>query len=163
MLMRLAVGSPFATRPMRRLAVQLIALAAIGGPVSAQPAPRRWFFHGSAVADFAFARDTTVAHSGHVSLRVSAAADPSGFAGAMTTFPAAPYLGHHVRFTAFLRTASLGGQGATVWARADGARPTLAFVTTQGTRLVGGTTDWTAVSVEMDVPVGAFTLNFGAL
>ncbi|MFL5620368.1 MAG: S41 family peptidase [Gemmatimonadaceae bacterium] len=147
---------------MRRLAVLLVALAAIAGPVSAQRAPRQWFFNGSALADFEVARDTTIAHSGHVSLRVSAAADPSGFAGAMTMFPAAPYLGRHVRFSAFLRTASLGGQGAAVWARADGARPSLAFVTTQGKRLVGGTTDWTAVSVEMDVPTDALTLFFGA-
>lgn len=147
---------------MSRLALLLVALAAIDGPAVAQPAPRQWFFHGSAVADFQFARDTTTSHTGHASLRVSAAAAPSGFAGAMTTFPAAPYLGRHVRFSAFLRTASLGGQGAAVWARADGARAALAFVTTQGRRVVGGTQDWTEVSVEMDVPNDALALFFGA-
>ena len=160
--MRLAVGFPLATGHMPRLDVLLFVLAAVAGPASAQATPRRWFFNGSALPDFEVTRDTTIAHTGRVSLRVRAAADPSGFAGAMTTFPAAPYLGRHVKFSAFLRTASLGGEGAAVWARADGARPSLAFVTTQGKRVVGGTTDWTAVSVEMDVPSEALTLFFGA-
>ena len=147
---------------MRRLATLLFALTAIAGPALAQRTPRHWFFHGSATADFAFARDTTIAHAGRASVRLTAAADPSGFAGAMTTFPAAPYLGRHVEFSAFLRTASLEGQGAAVWARADGARSTVAFVTTQGTRVVGGSKDWTLVSVEMDVPADAVMLFFGA-
>ena len=103
-----------AIQHMRRLALLPFALAAIDGPALAQPAPRQWFFHGSAVADFEVARDTMIGHTGRASLRVSAAADPSGFAGAMTTFPAAPYLGRHVKFSAFLRTASLAGQGAAV-------------------------------------------------
>src|SRR5215211_7603296 len=147
---------------MRRLVVLPFVLAASADPAFAQRTPRHWFFHGSATADFAFARDTTIAHAGRASVRLSAAADPSGFAGAMTTFPAAPYLGRHVKFSAFLRTATLGGQGAAVWARADGAQSTVAFVTTQGTRVVGGTQDWTAVSVEMDVPTDARGLYFGA-
>ena len=163
MLMRHGVVSSHATAHMPRLAVLLLALAAVADPASAQPAPRQWFFHGSALADFDVARDTTVAHSGRASLRVTAAAEPSGFVGAMTTFLAAPYLGRHVKFSAFLRTASLGEKGAAVWARADGARPGLAFVTTQGTRVVAGTMDWTAVSVEMDVPTDALELFFGAL
>src|SRR5436190_17301426 len=93
MLMRLAVGFPLATGHMPRLAVLLFVLAAVAGPASAQATPRRWFFNGSALPDFEVTRDTTIAHTGRVSLRVRAAADPSGFAGAMTTFPAAPYLG----------------------------------------------------------------------
>ena len=150
------------TRHLRHLVLLLLGPAAIDRPAFAQPAPRQWVFHGSAVADFQFARDTTIAHTGRASLRVSAAADPAGFAGAGTSILAAPYRGRHVRFSAFLRTASLGGQGAAVWARADDARGSLAFVATQGKRVFGGTQDWTEVSVEMDVPKDALALHFGA-
>ena len=164
MLTRCVVPLSLTTRQMPHLGRLLSAVAVIVGPACAsnQPPPRHWRFNGSALADFDVARDTTIAHSGRASLRVSAATDPSGFVGALSSFPAAPYLGRHVKFAAFLRTASLGGQGAAVWARADGARPNLAFVSTQGQRVVGGTTDWTAVSVEMDVPADALTLFFGA-
>lgn len=73
-------GISLVTRRLRRLAGPLFVLAAIARPASAQPTPRHWVFHGSAVADFAFARDTTVGHSARASLRVSAAAEPSSFA-----------------------------------------------------------------------------------
>ncbi|MBV9879718.1 MAG: hypothetical protein JO180_04440 [Gemmatirosa sp.] len=147
---------------MRRLLLAAALALPLALPLAAQPATGpQWMPMGNALPDFEIAVDSAVAHGGRASVRVAASYDPEGFAGVMTTVPAAPYAGRRVRVSGFLRAASLEGQGGTLWARADSATRTVAFATTEGRRRFGGTTDWTPVSVDLDVPASARTLAIG--
>jgi len=123
----------------------------------------RWSVTGSAPVDFHVAVDSVVAHSGRASMRIVAEHEPGGFATLITSLPAAPYAGQRVRLSAYLRTESLSGAGAALWLRADGSAAGSAFVTTQGRRAIVGTTPWSEVAVELDVPPDAATLVLGAL
>ncbi len=145
------------------LAVTVIAVVPRLGPAQSSPQPIRWSGGSSEVADFDFARDTTIAHGGHASVRVHAGDRPTSFANVSATLPAQPYAGHTIRFSVFLRTAELGGGGSNLWARADATnQPNVAFGTPQQTP-VRGTTDWTQVSLSLAIPQNAATLYIGVL
>ena len=161
-------GQPFLEllhmQPSRAALFVPLFVLAHAAPSRAQTSPgARWLTTGSALQDFEIAVDSTVAQGGRWSLRISAAHEPSGFASLVTMVPAAAYVGRRIRVSAMLRTAALGGQGATLWVRADSAGKSVAFSTTQGQRLLSGTTGWRPVSVELDVPSYAAVLSVGAL
>ncbi|MEO8621165.1 MAG: S41 family peptidase [bacterium] len=124
---------------------------------SPPPSAILWQVSGT-VEDFAIARDTNVAHSGHASIRFAADEQPTNFAGILTSMPAAPYEGRRLRVSAQLRGAQLAGKGGVVWARADGGA--LAFSTSQERPLLG-TTDWTPIAITLDVPRGATNVVIG--
>ena len=153
---------------LRRLA-QLVAAAGIAATPSfvwAQvPAPQsgRWGGACGQAGDFEVVADTTIAHTGRTSIRVTADDDPSGFANVCTALPAPAYVGHRIRLSAYLRTANLGGGGAALWARADDANhQSVAFLNTQATP-ARGTNDWKQVSLSLDIPSGAAQLYIGVL
>jgi len=131
------------------------------------PPGTRWIASGSAIEDFRITVDSTVAHSGRSSLRIVATDEPDGFAGVAVYLPVAADAGHRLRVSAYLRAASLEGQGAAVWARVDSSERTTgrvaAFATTQGRVHFGGTMQWTQVSVDLDVPLGTRMIALGAL
>lgn len=144
--------------------VKLVLALLLARPVAGQSTVgARWFVGGDAPQDFQIAVDTDVAHSGRASLRVSADDEPSGFAGVSTSVSAKPYANQRVRVSAYLRTASLAGQGAALWARSDADGKRVAFTTTQGRSYLGGTMEWTPVLVELAVPANASTILVGAL
>src|SRR5665213_2124868 len=138
-------------RPPLPVLLHIVSALFIASPAAATAqvsSSNRWLVTGSAIADFRIVVDTTEAHSGRASLLVSADAVPTGFAAVATVLPAAPYAGQRLQISAFVRTAALGGGGMAVWARADSAGKSIAFVTTMGRRYVGGTIEWTRVSVD---------------
>jgi hypothetical protein len=147
-----------------RPALLAAATLAVADVAAAQaPAATRWGAGGSATDDFRVVVDSAVARGGRASLRLSADEEPGGYSGVSTALPGAPWAGRRVRVSAYLRTAALGGQGAALWARADTAGAPAAFTTTQGRRFLGGTLDWTPVSIELDVPARTSTILLGAL
>jgi len=125
--------------------------------------PVRWMSSAQYPGDFQITRDTTVAHGGRVSIRIHSDEEPSGFANVSATLSPQPFIGHRIRFSVFLRSASLGGGGGMLWARADDANHrSVAFINTQTTP-VRGTTDWAQVSISLDIPASASQLFVGAL
>ena len=114
-------------------------------------------------SEYEITRDTTIAHAGRASVRIRGGEEAAGFGNLSTVFPAQPYVGHRIRFSVFLRAASLNGQGAQLWARADdSAHRSVAFFNS-GATLFRGTTDWTQLSISLDIPVGATQVFVGAL
>ena len=157
-------------RDVRRTLTRSAALVALVLPASGAQAqaqdgePAHWGITGNATARFAFTVDTMVARSGRTSLRVATSDEPGGFGSLVSTLPAASYAGGRVRLTVHVRTDSLAAPGAAVWLRADRtAGEQSAFATTQGRLSLTGTSDWSPVSVELDVPENATRLVFGAL
>jgi hypothetical protein len=147
-------------------AASTLALASLPNVSSAQAAaaaPPRFVGSPGQYADFEITRDTTLAHTGHASIRIRGNEEPAGFANVSAVLPAPPYVGHRVRFSAFLRSSSLGGQGGQLWARADDANhKNLGFVNSQAT-VFRGTTDWTQLAISLDVPPTATQIYFGVI
>ena len=144
-------------------AIPLALLSHESGAQTTTVQPLRFGAAPGQLAEFEITRDTTVAHAGRASIRIRGAEDPTGFGSISTSFPAQPYVGHRIRFSVFLRTASLTGQGAQLWARADdSARRSVAFFNSGATPL-RGTTDWTQRSISLAVPAGATVVVIGAL
>jgi hypothetical protein len=121
-----------------------------------------WRAGGSASASYRLGLDTATAHggtsSGHITARTAA---PEGFAGFAQAIGGGPYLGKRVRFAAYVRSRGVTG-GAQIWLRVDGNGGLLAFDNMMN-RPVTGTTDWTRVSVVLDVPPDASGLALGFL
>jgi C-terminal processing protease CtpA/Prc len=159
---------PLRVRNLWRAAGTLLAAVPAGSHIaSAQiPTPPSVRFTGGAQQplDFEFTRDTTIAHNGRASIRIFADDEPTSFANVSANLPAQPYAGHRIQFSVFLRSASMEGQGGQLWARADDAnRHSVAFINSGATTSFRGTTDWTQLTVSLDIPVGAVQLYVGAL
>ena len=133
------------------------------GAQGASVQPLRFGSSPGQYADYEITRDTTIAHTGRVSVRVRAGEDAAGFGNVSAVFPALAYVGHRVRFSVFLRAASLNGQGAQLWARADDANHRSVAFFNSGATLFRGTTDWTQLSISLDIPASAAQVYVGAL
>lgn len=154
----------FICRSAAAIIAATLSLAPVAGSAQVfDPPPLRWMSSAQNPGDFDIMRDTTVAHGGRASIRIHSDVEPEGFANVVANLSAQPYVGHRIRFSVFLRSATLGGNGGMLWARADDAsHKSVAFINTQATP-VRGTTDWAQVSISLDIPPGAEQLLIGAL
>ncbi len=87
--------------------------------------------------------------------------DVTSFGGLGQSVTAIPYRGLRVRWSIWLRPTQVSGY-AGAWLRVDGAGRTLAF-DNMSTRGLSGTSDWTYVSVVVDVPDNAAVMVLGML
>ena len=127
-----------------------------------EPAVDGWKPAGSATEAYRIGLDRTVAHggssSGHVTART---ATPDGYATLMQVIRSNDYRGKRVRFSAFVKTRGMSGSTG-LWMRVDGNGGILAFDNMLN-RSISGTTDWTRVSVVLDVPNEADDIALGLL
>jgi C-terminal processing protease CtpA/Prc len=134
---------------------QVIAL-----PREAMPA---FWGGGSAANTFRIGIDRSVKHGGSASGHVTAGSSPSvGFGTLTQAVRAENFRGKRVRWSGYVKTQDVGLAGAMLWLRVDGDGATLAFDNMQA-RAIRGTTDWTLVSVVLDVPDDAEGIAFGFL
>jgi len=133
--------------------------------VAPEPAPAGWTWFGNS-ENFRLGLDTSVAYGGRSSEHITALLENGGFGALNQTIRADEYRGQRVRVSAFIRTRNVGRagtiEGASIWARVDGAGGMLAF-DNMASRQVRGTTDWQAVSVVLDVPTDAEAILMGLL
>jgi hypothetical protein len=126
----------------------------------AEPAARGWRAGGSAIDSYRVGLDRVIAHGGASSGHITRRSDtPPGFAGFTQGLGAGPYLGKRVRFSAFVKSRAVSG-GAQLWMRIDGNGGVMAFDNMQK-RTVTATTDWTRVSIVLDVPADASGVALG--
>ena len=148
------VGSTGAIPPDTLKEAPVVALA------PEQVVPGWTQFGGSA---FRVGMDQSVAHggtsSGHVTARSS---QPEGFGSVSQLVRADDYRGKRVRFSAYVKTRGVAGNGAGLWMRIDGNGGMLGFDNMQS-RPVMGTMDWARVSVVLDVPGDAIGIALGLL
>jgi Periplasmic protease len=127
-----------------------------------EPPAIGWLVHASAPGNYRLGVDRSVAHggmsSGHITARTDA---PEEFATLTQAIGAGDYRGKRVRFSAFVRSRAVTG-GAQLWLRVDGNGGMMAF-DNMGRRAITGTTEWTRVSVVLDVPSDASGLALGFL
>lgn len=112
-----------------------------------------------------FGRDLGNRHSGATSAylrtRVSKP-DSSDFVSLSQFLRADRFRGHRVRYSAFIRTLDVQGDGAALWLRADGPPGGTAF-DNMSARPIVGTRDWNRFEIVLDIPASAIGLAFGFL
>ncbi|MDB4916356.1 MAG: hypothetical protein JWM95_4000 [Gemmatimonadetes bacterium] len=107
--------------------------------------------------------DRAVKHGGSASGHITARSPSSvGFGALSQTVRADNFRGKRLRFSAYVRTRDVGLNGAGLWMSVDGDGGVLAFDNMQD-RAIRGTTDWTLVSIVLDVPEDAEGIAFGFL
>ncbi len=107
--------------------------------------------------------DPNVKHDGKpAAFLQSAKGSAEGFGTLTQGFSAADYVGKRVQFKGFMKTQDASEGGAGIWLRVDGRKNPLAFDNMEKRRLTG-TTDWTPVSIVVDVPAGSEAIFLGAL
>lgn len=114
-------------------------------------------------SDYRVGADTSVRHggasSGHITARTSS---PGGFSAFNQGVRPDAYRGKRVRYSAFVKTRNVQGSGAGLWMRVDGNGGVMAFDNMMR-RAMTGSTDWTRVSVVLDVPADAAGIAIGFL
>jgi hypothetical protein len=78
-------------------------------------------------------------------------------------FKAKDYVGKRVQFKAFIKTRDVIGTGAGLWLRIDAADMRTLGFDNMSNRSLKGTTDWSEVSVVLDVPASADVISMGVL
>ena len=127
--------------------------------------PPGWFGGSVPTNEFELGRDLAIKRSGGASgyLRSRVPAPSAGGFGTMTQAIRADFFrGKRVRWSGYLRTQDVGGDGAGLWLRADAPTATLAF-DNMDRRRAAGTSEWTYVEVVVDIPEEVIGLAFGAL
>ncbi|MFI5312338.1 MAG: erythromycin esterase family protein, partial [Gemmatimonadales bacterium] len=115
-------------------------------------------------AQFTMALDHASPHGGKSAVSLAATVGtPTTFATVSQFIRADNYLGRRVRWTAWVRPTGVTGAGAGAWMRVDGPGVTQSFDNMLGARAILGTSDWTQVSVVLDVPANAIGISFGVL
>ncbi|HYW33366.1 MAG TPA: S41 family peptidase [Gemmatimonas sp.] len=150
--------------PMQSLALATLALL-LATPVGAQPPAssgiRQWTVGGPGLSDYHVALDSTVARSRRTSVRIASLSGVTeGSVNVSTVDSVQRFAGKRVRLSGYLRASMLSADGGVLFLRANAGSQMLTTVTSQAAR-VRGTTDWTLVQVELDVPVSATSLMFG--
>lgn len=150
---------------MRRWLDRTIVMILVSAPAAASSqvaaTPLRWSAGSADMSAFEITRDTTIAHGGHTSIRVRSVDEPQSFVDVSVGLSPQPYLGRRIRFSVFLRSASLGGAGALLWARADDANHKFVGYANSQATPIRGTTDWTQVSISVDVAASTVKLYVG--
>lgn len=112
---------------------------------------------------FRIGMDRSVSHSGTASGHVTArSSSPSNFGGLSQLVRADTYRGKRVRFSAYVKTRGPAETRAGLWMRVDGNGGILSFDNMQN-RPITGPTEWTLVSVVLDVANDADGIMFGLL
>lgn len=133
------------------------------------PPPGWWFIQHAGPPSFEFALDDRIAKDGKKSLRIRrTGAQPFGLVS--QRIGAEHYRGKRVRLTAFLRLDNVEAYGGGALRDMSGA---VLMLRSQGggamvlddmrDRPLRGTKPWTQVSVEIDVPPAAGSLEFAAM
>ena len=153
---------------MKRLGM-VLAWLALAPAVLAADLPAGWLRAGSAPADYEMGMDTAVRHIGRASAVVRALdiqKKPDGFGTLMQMADAGSFRGKRVRLSAWVKSEKIDGESwAGLWFRVDGdgrQNFSLAFDNMQD-RPIKGTSDWTRVSIVLDVPQEALQIAFGVL
>lgn len=124
---------------------------------------RNWLLRGDG---YQVAFDATGGRAGSVGIRLSsrpgAPSDARASGVALTHLAVERARGRHLRLTGWMRSAGISRGWAGLWVRVDGPRAVLAF-DNMADRGLRGTTPWTRVSVEADVPGEAAVVAMGAL
>lgn len=126
------------------------------------PPPRGW--GGTPMNEYKRGSDPDVSHEGQPSVFIeSVAGNASGFGTMTQGFVAADYLGKRVRFKGFVKTKDVTGTGAGLWLRIDDARNRPLQMDNMEKRSIKGSTDWTEVSIVVDVPQQSDSFLIGVL
>jgi erythromycin esterase len=124
---------------------------------------KRWRLKGDGY-DIGF--DTEDVRAGAPSLRLALRAGAvyreGGFAVASTHLTVDQARGRHLRLEGWIKSSAIGRGWAGLWVRVEGAHGVLAF-DNMGDRGVHGTTGWSRVEVELDVPPETAAITLGAL
>ena len=131
-------------------------------PSMSQGLPPQWF--GSAPQQFEVGLDSDVKRGGRSSAYIRTLTRKvlaSQFGVLTQTIRADAYRGSRVRFSGWLRTSDVTGEGASLWFRSDGLGPQ-PFDNMQIRRLTG-TDDWREVSIVADIPDDAIGFAFGVI
>jgi hypothetical protein len=132
--------------------------------VTLEPLPAAWRITGSRASDYEAGLLPGVTRDedrvARLRLRPAVSA-PAGFGALVQSIAATRYLGRRISFGATLRTHDVT-DWAGLWLRIDGTGGTL-VIDNMHDRALRGTTDWTAVSIVLDVTLEARVLLFGAL
>jgi erythromycin esterase len=126
---------------------------------------RQSWYLGGAGYDVGFDARETRGESGQslrLALAPGATPGPGAFAVATHSLAVAEARGKHLRLSGWIKTSAITRGWAGLWARVDGPQGSLGFDNMQD-RGLHGTTPWTPVAVEMDVPPEATGVVLGAL
>lgn len=127
-----------------------------------EPATPGWS-QGTAGDAFRVGLDRAVFHGGTSSGHITASGEwNGGFGNLSQAVRADAYRGQRIRYSAFVRSRGVTGTGAGLWMRIDGAGGVI-VLDNMMTRPLRGTTDWTLVSVVLDVPKDAVGIMYGLL
>ena len=123
--------------------------------------PAGWF--AGSVTDFEAGRAVNVRHGGDTSAYIRSVV-PSPAAGRIygvsQAIRADSYKGKRVRWSGYVRTENVGGQGVLLLLRGDGDLAELAF-DDMGSRRIRGTNDWSYVESVLDMPEITVGVVFG--
>jgi hypothetical protein len=140
------------------------ALTYLLGQVKLETLPAAWHVTGSRAPQYEAGLLPGITHEGSpvAQLRLrSAVSEPDGFGALMQSIAATRYVSRRVSFGAAARTCEVTAW-AGLWLRVDGPGGTLMLDNMQD-RALRGTTDWTQVSIVLDVAEQATELHFGML
>ena len=120
---------------------------------------------GQSATDYAAGKDVYTAHNGKSSATIKALSDkPQGFRAMTQGMKAAAYRGKRLRLSGYLKTSNVPDSTSLsgLWMRLDGLNGFIAFNNSSAHPLKG-TTDWTRMSVVLDVPEAAQAIYFGVV
>jgi len=126
---------------------------------------KEWYFGGEG---YDVGVDTQVIRPGgepqslRLALEPGAAPGERAFGVATTRFPVEAARGKHLRLQGWIKSDAITRRWAGLWARVDGPNGVLAF-DNMADRGIHGTTPWSRVAVEVDVPAEASGIYLGAL
>jgi hypothetical protein len=112
--------------------------------------------------EFGVDEETIHNESPGLTIKFSAAEEPTGFGSLCRNLDVEKYLDKRLRITAFVKTEHVDGAG--LWMRVDAkdADQPLAF-DNMSTRQIKNTTDWKRYEVVLDVPGKASQICYGAV
>ena len=124
--------------------------------------PQGWIGGTGSPPEFEAGRDLAVRRSGSASGYLRALFQQvDGFGTLFQQIRADVYRGQRIRYSGWIRTAHVGGEGVGLWIRGDGVNIGT-FDNMTGRRLTG-TNDWKHASIVVDVPPGTVGLAYGVL
>jgi len=85
------------------------------------------------------------------------------FGVATADFPVNLAVGHHIKYSGFIRTESVERGYAGLWWRNDGENGKQLTLDNMADRGAKGTTPWTRYEISLDVPAGTTHINFGVI
>jgi erythromycin esterase len=126
---------------------------------------RQWRLGGEGY-DVAFDSQETRPAGGGPSLRLAlrpgTALAAKAFGVGTTRYPVDAARGRHLRLEGWIKTSAIAHGWAGLWLRADGPGGVVAF-DNMGERGIRGTTSWSRVEVEVDVPPEASAIFLGVI